>query len=136
MKPNNFIPVKSASRSAFFRTWVEVLTPWHKLAPRERDVFARILEQYYILRKKVDDPELIAEFLWTNASRKDMRESLGVSRPHFQLMLTALRRQGVLEGDKINPRYLPHLSEDPNLGLYIFFDWSTKNNPVSENKQD
>ena len=135
MKPNNIIQVKSANRSTFFRMWVEMLAPWHKLAPRERDVFARILEQYFILKTKVDDPELIVEFLWTNASRKDMRESLGVSQPHFQMMLASLRKQEVLLGDKINPRYLPHLTEDPRLGLFVLFDWSTPNNPVNGQKQ-
>ena len=110
---------------------MELLAPWHKLAPRERDVFARILEQYFILKKKVGDPELLVEFLWTNGSRKDMRESLGVSQPHFQMMLASLRKAGVLEGDKVNPRYLPHLTEDPRLGLYVTFDWSSPSDKVN-----
>ena len=130
MAVNNFFYVKSANRSQFFRMWVEMLTPWHHLTSREKDVFARIIEQYFILKNKVEDENLITEFLWTNSSRKDIRDSLGMSQPHFQMILASLRKQEVLLGEKINPRFLPHLTDEPRLGLFVGFDWSSVNNPI------
>lgn len=136
MKPNNIARIACSSRSHFFRMWVEFLAPWHKLAPREMDVFARVLEQYYVISKKVQDPELIPEVMWTNASRKDMRESLGMTQPHFQMILKALKDAGVLVDDKINKRFIPHLTEDPRFGFFVMFDWSSLTNPVNGQKQD
>jgi len=131
MKPNNYLPIKCANRSSFFRAWVEMMATSHKLAARQMDVFARVLEQDYIFEQKVKDPDVALELLWTNSSRKDMRESLGMSQPHFNLALTELRRAGVLlgEDDKINPKYKPHLTEDPRFGLLVLFDWSSPSNP-------
>ena len=130
MAVNNFFQVKCPNKAKFFRMWVELLSPWHNLTSREKDVFARIIEQYFILKNKVEDEDLLTEFLWTNSSRKDMRESLGISQPHFQMILAELRKAGVLNGEKINARYLPHLSDEPRLGLFVTFDWSSVNNPI------
>lgn len=130
MKPNNVIYLKCTADS-FFRTWVEFLAPFHKLTARERDVAARIIAQYFKFRESISDPIIINEMLWTNNSRKDMRESLGMSQAHFQMILAKLRSSGMLvENDSIEPRYLPHLGEDPRLLLSIIFDWSTKQNPI------
>ena len=132
MKPNNLFYVKCAD-GMFFRTWVEFLTPYHKLTARERDVMARILAQYFKLRKSVSDPSLLNEMLWTQASRKDMRESLEMSPAHFQMILGKLRTAGVLrEDDSIEPKYLPHIFEgEPRLLLNVFFDWSSPSKPIN-----
>lgn len=134
MEANNFFFVKSPDRHKFFRSWVEMLTPWHNLTAREKDVLARIMEQYFIIREKTTDEALATELLWTNSSRKDMRESLGMERAHFQMVLARLRESGVLNGEVLEPRYLPHLTEQPRLGLYVVFDWSTASNPVNGEK--
>lgn len=131
MKPNNVIYLKCTDDS-FFRTWVEFLTPFHKLTARERDVAARIIAQYFKLKERIEDPILLNEMLWTNNSRKDIRESLGMSQAHFQMILAKLRSTKMLiENDNINPRFLPHLGDEPRLMLNIIFDWSSKNNPIN-----
>lgn len=131
MKPNNVIILKCTG-SSFFRTWIEFLTPFHKLTARERDVAARIIEQYFKLKERVPDPVLLNEMLWTNNSRKDMRESLGMSQAHFQMILAKLRSSGLLiKDDNIEPRYLPHMGEDPRFSLNIIFDWSGSTNPIN-----
>ena len=131
MKPSNIFNVK-CTEDSFFRTWVEFLAPYHKLTAREREVMARIILQYFKLKERVQDPILLNEMLWTNSSRKDMRESLNMSQAHFQMILAKLRSSQVLiENDNINPRYLPHLGEDPRLLLLVVFDWSSKSNPIN-----
>ena len=135
MKPNNMIYLKCTDDS-FFRTWVEFLGPFHKLSSRERDVMARVIAQYFKFQDKVRDPSLLNEMLWTHASRKDMRESLGMSPAHFQVILGRLRDASVLlENDMINPRYLPHIGEEPRFMLSIVFDWSSKQNPINVKEQ-
>lgn len=132
MKPNKILYVKCAD-GRFFRTWVEFLTPYHKLTARERDVMARIISQYFKLRKSVSDPSLLNEMLWTQASRKDMRESLGMSPAHFQMILGKLHQAGVLrEDDSIEPRYIPDIVDDePRFLLNVIFDWSSPTKPIN-----
>ena len=130
MKPNNVIYLKSTSNS-FYRQWIEFLAPFHKLTARERDVAARILMQYFRLRESIPDEAVLKEVLWSQNSRKDMRESLKMSQAHFQMILAKLREAEVLVDGSINPRYIPHLGEEPRFMLSIVFDWSSQINPVN-----
>lgn len=129
MRPNKFITLKCTGDS-FLRVWIEFLAPFHKLTSRERDVAARVLAQYFKLKDQVSDPVLVNEVLWSFNSRKDMRESLGMSQAHFQMILAKLKACGFIEGDSINKRYIPNISEDPRFVLSIIFDWSSPNNPI------
>ena len=132
MKPNNVIYLKCNSAS-FCRMWMEFMTPFHKLTPRTCDVAARILEQYFKLKESISDPEVLRDVLWSRSSRKDIMQSLGMSQPHFQMQLGKLRDAGVLINNVINPRYIPHKTEDPRFMLQVVYDWSSAKNPLRSN---
>ena len=128
-RPNNVIYLK-CSEGSFFRMWIEFLTPFHKLATREKDVAARILTQYFRLKEQCSNPDMLRELLWSQSSRLDMRTSLGLSQPHFQMILRKLRDVGVLNGENINPRYLPHIIPDSStFELRVLFDYSSPTSP-------
>jgi len=136
MKLDKLLHVKCTKKS-FYRSWVEFFSPYHKLTAREKDVFARILEQYCILRDEVKDQSVLLEVLWSNRSKKDMRESLGVSQAYFQLVMAKLRKNGVLiDDDDIEPRYVPNKTADPRFILYVLFDYSSPDDPIRGEKQD
>jgi len=130
MRPNDYINLKCTGES-FFRLWFEFLTPFHKLTSRERDVAARIVIQWFRLRESISDPVVLKDVMWSQTSRRDMRESLGMSVAHFQMILGKLRTAGVLVDGGINPKYIPHLSDEPRFMLAIVFDWSSKSNPIN-----
>jgi phage terminase large subunit GpA-like protein len=131
MRPNNTFQVKLPP-GKFLRAWMEFLTPYHHLTAREKDVAARILEQYFRFKKVVDDDETLKELLWSHTSRKDMRESLSLSQPYFQAVLASLKQHGFLTPDGgVESRYIPRLSGDPAHMLLVLFDWSTPQNPVA-----
>lgn len=126
MKPNNQI-YQVCSEESFYRLWMTFLTPFHKLTPRERDVAARIISQYFKLKDKVEDPEVLHDILWSHKCRNDMRESLKMSPAHFQMVLAKLRENGVLEkDDKLNPKYIPHKTSEKIFNLSVVFDWRTE----------
>lgn len=134
MKPNNVIFLKCTDVS-FYRMWIEFLAPFHKLTARERDVAARIIAQYFKLKDSIPDPDMLKEVLWSHTSRKDMRESLKMSQAHFQMILAKLREAQVLVNGDINPKYIPHINEDPRFMLSIIFDWSSPGNPINGQEQ-
>lgn len=110
--------------------WIEFLTPYHGLASRQRDVFAVIMSQYFKLREKCDSPAMIRTLLWSSGTRAEMRRLLGMSQPHFQMVLAKLRESGVLiNKDDINPRYLPEITPGcKSFEFRIVFDFSTPEN--------
>lgn len=134
MKPNNIIPLK-CTEASFYRLWIEFLGPFHKLASRERDVAARILAQYFKLKESVSDPEVLREILWSQTSRKDIRESLGMSPAYFQMIITKLKKVGFILNGGLNPKYIPHKGEDPRFMLAVIYDWSTPGNPIRKNAE-
>jgi hypothetical protein len=133
MKLNDVIPLKCTEES-FYRLWMEFMTPFHKLTPRERDVAARIIAQYFRLKESIPDPEVLRDVLWSQKSRKDMRESLKMSQAHFQMVLAKLRENQVLVDDTLNPAYIPHKGDSPRYLLGVFFDWSSPENPIKNEK--
>lgn len=135
MKPNNVFLVKCTDTS-FYRSWMEFLTPYHKLTAREKDVAARLLMQYFRFRDNVPDDDVLQDLLWSTKSRKDMMDSLGISQPHFQMVLAKLRSVGFLKDGTINPRFIPHkMSGEPRFMLQVVFDWSSENNPIHREKE-
>ena len=129
MKPNNLLYLKCTGDS-FYRAWIEFLTPYHKLASRERDVAARILAQYFKLKDNVPDPEVLRDVLWSRKSRKDMMDALKMSQAHFQMVIGKLKKAEFLIGEDINPRYIPHKTDAPRFMLQVVYDWSTPENPI------
>ena len=136
MKPNNLIYLK-CTEDSFYRLWIEFLAPFHKLTARERDVAARIIYQYFRLKEEIADPEVLRDVMWSQKSRRDMWESLGMSPAHFQMVLARLRAAEILVDGDINPRFIPHKSDDPRFVLQVIYDWSTPQNPIRrDEKQD
>ena len=119
------------TEDSFYRAWVEFLAPFHKLTKREREVMARLILQYFRLKEVVQDDALLKDVMWSQTSRKDMRESLKMTPAHFQMALAKLRDAKVLNDGEINPRFLPHKTDGPRLILEVFFDWTTENNPAN-----
>lgn len=135
MKPNNIIYQK-IPEDKFFRVWMEFLSPFHRLTAREKDVAARVIAQYFRLKETVQDPVLMKEVLWSHSSRKDMRESLGMTQAHFQMVLMKLKAAHVIvEDGNLNERFIPHMSDDPRFMLSIIFDWSSPSNPAKSGEQ-
>lgn len=128
-RPHNVIYQKCNDES-FYRMWVEFLTPYHKLAAREKDVMATIISQYFKLKKQCEDPVMLRELLWSQSSRQDMRTTLGMSQPHFQMVLGKLREVGVIKDGDINQRFLPHIrSDSKTFELRVVFDYSSTDMP-------
>ena len=134
MKTNTLIPLK-CTEDSFYRLWVEFLAPFHKLTTRERDVAARVIAQYVKLRQSISDPAVLDEVLWSQTSRNDMRESLKMSKPYFQMVVGKLREVGIITETGINSKFLPHMTDNPRYILSVVFDWSSPSNPIKKDEE-
>lgn len=132
-RPNNVLQIK-VTEDRFFRAWMDFLYPYHHLAPRGRDVAAKILSQYFKLRNAIKDPEVLREVLWSKNSKKDIMASLGMSQENFFMFIAKLKKAEFLLNDDINPKYIPNITDgEPRLLLLAMFDWSTPQNPIQNN---
>lgn len=135
MKPNNVIYLK-CTEDSFYRMWMEFLTPFHKLTAREKDVAARILQQYFKFKDSVSDPDVLKELMWSRSSRVDIMTSLKMSQAHFQMVVAKLKAAGILIDGEFNPRYIPHkVIDEPRFMLQIVYDWSSPKSPIVRSEE-
>lgn len=111
-KPNNVIALKSSLSGRFFRIWLEFLRPFHKLTERETDVMAAFLKQRFELSKVVSDQEVLNKLTMSEDTKKKVRDDCNISQAHFQVIMTKLKKNKMIDNGKINPRFIPRVEQD------------------------
>lgn len=109
----------------FFRYWFEFLTPFHNLTEREMDVITSFVKQRYELSKVIRDNEILDKVTMSEDTKKKVREECDISLPHFQVIMSKLRKNKVIIDGKINPRYIPSVDgENGSFKMMLLFDFS------------
>lgn len=123
-KANNVIRIPASLKGNFFRVWVEFLTPLHGLTNREKDVLASFLKIRFELSKSVLDNNLLDKVLMSDDVKSKIRKDCNVSSAFFQVILGKLRKIGVIENDRINPKFIPKNMKDSDETFYflLYFD--------------
>ena len=124
-KPNSVIALKGSLSGSFFRIWLEFLRPFHKLTDREADVMATFLKYRFQLSKVVSDQEILDKLTLSEDTKKKVREDCDISQAHFQVIMTKLKKNKMIENGKINPRFIPRVEQDAkSFQLLLSFELS------------
>lgn len=124
------IAMGTVSIREFFEQWVEWTKPIHKLRPRECVVAARYLEKHYQLSKVVSDKNILDQILFSNETRAELREDLGMDANSLQVILTSLRKANVIQQEQrtkhsrtpmLNPRFIPQVHEEAGTFQLLMF---------------
>lgn len=122
-KVDNVIRISTSLKGKFFRYWVEFLEPFHHLTNREMDVITSFLAHRYELSKVIKDDTILDKVTMGEDVKRQIREECGITLPHFQVIMGKLRRNKVIIDDKINPRFIPNISEENgNFQLLLLFE--------------
>jgi len=121
MKPDNVVPI-GTTLDKLFKNWFIFLKPIHSLTNREMDVAACFAKQRYFLSKAITDEAILDKVVMNEDTKRAVREELGITLPHFQVIMGKLRNSGVIVDNKLAPRFIPRIKEDgKSLQLMIFF---------------
>src|SRR5574344_957609 len=122
-KIKSVIRIPTSLNGKFFRYWFEFLEPLHKLTEREIDVIASFVKQRYELSKVIKDSDILDRVTMSEDTKKKVREDCNMSVVHFQVIMGKLRKNKVIIDNKINPRFIPYITEDmTSFPLLINFD--------------
>ena len=105
----------------FLKVWFDLLRPIHKLTDREIEVVELFLKKRHELSKKVTDEELLDKVVMGEDIKKEIREALGITLAHFQVIMSKLRKNKVIENNKLNPFYIPRLSKGKNTFYLLLY---------------
>ena len=111
-KMNNVIRIPTSISTSFFRFWFEFLRPFHNLTDREMQVASSLLKRRYELSKVIQDEVILDKVVMSEDTKKVVREECNISLPHFQVIMGKLRKNKVIIDGRINPRFIPNLTEE------------------------
>lgn len=122
-KPDNIVRIPCSLDKSFFRLWFKFLEPFHKLTDREIDVITSFVKQRYELSKVIKDNEILDKVTMSEDTKKKVREECNITLPHFQVIMGKLRKNKVIIDGKINPRFIPNISEETGIfQLLLLFE--------------
>ena len=122
-KPDSVVMVPG-NIDSFFRKWFEFLEPFHKLTAREMDVATAFVKQRYKLSKVVKDPDILDKVLMSEDTKRAVREECNITLPHFQVIMGKLRKNQIIVGGKLNPRFIPNIDEEAgSFKLLLYFNF-------------
>lgn len=107
----------------FFRYWFEFLKPFHQLTGREIDVAASLIRKRHELSKVIADNKILDKVVMSDDTRRSVREECKLSLPHFQVIMSKLKKNKVIIDGRINPKFIPNVSEqNGNFQLLLLFE--------------
>lgn len=122
-KADNVIRIPTSLNGSFFKYWLMFLRPFHKLTDREIDIIASFIKQRYELSKVIKDNEILDKVTMSEDVKRKVREECNITLPHFQVIMGKLRKSKVIINGRINPKFIPNISEETGVcQLLLFFE--------------
>lgn len=122
-KPNNIVRIPCSFNTNFFKLWLTFLKPFHNLSNRETDIMAEILKHRYDLSKVIKDSKILDKVTLGEDTKREIRESLGLTVSHFQMLMKGLKNHGVVTDTEINPKFIPNVTkENGYFQLLLLYD--------------
>lgn len=124
-RPNSVLRIPCSLSGSFFRYWFMFLRPFHKLTNREIDVITAFVKHRYELSKVIKDDVILDKVTMSEDVKKQVREECDIAFQHFQVIMSNLRKNKVIENGKINPKFIPNITEENGMfKLMLLFDLS------------
>lgn len=127
LKANNIIRISASLDSNFFKYWLIILRPSHKLTDKEIDIVACFLKHRQELSSKIVDEELLDQVLMSEDVKRKVQQECNMPSQYFQVMLSKFKKKGVIVNGKLNKKFIPRLrGEENSYRLLFLFDLNNK----------
>lgn len=114
LKNTTVVGIPTTFDLQFFKYWVEFLKPIHKLSKQGVELISLFLWKRQCLSKSIVDNKVLDNVLFSKEVKKEIRETLGISANHFQVLMNDLRNKKVINNGAINPKFIPRVDETQN----------------------
>lgn len=121
---DNVVRIPCKLDYSFFKMWFMFLQPFHHLTEREMEVATSFVKQRYELSKVVSDNDILDKLVMSEDTKRKVREECNITLPHFQVIMSKLRKNNIIVDGKLNPRYIPRVvEENGSFKLMLLFDF-------------
>lgn len=119
-KPDSLVMLPTTLDN-FFRTWLIFLRPYHELTDRQIDIAACFLKHRYELSKVIKEEKLLDENVMSDTSKKQIMEECHITKAHFQVIMSDLKKHKLIVNGVINPRYIPSIKDDAKSFSFMLY---------------
>ena len=121
---DNVLNIPTSLKGKFFKQWLVFLLPYHNLTDREMDVAAAFLQKRFELAKVISDVNILNSVLMNEDTKREIRETCEIKHPHFQVIMSKLRKSKVIVDNRLNPKFIPNVKEENgNFKLLLLFSF-------------
>lgn len=113
-KPNNMFMIPSSLDTDFFDWWCTLIKPFVTLTKSEIKVIAAFLKKRHELSKGISDPAILDSHLMSNEIRDKIIKDCGITIRHFYVVMSSLRKRGIIVNNIINPKIIPNIRPTDN----------------------
>ena len=113
-RPNNCLNIPVTSQKDFFKWWCVMQCPFVPLTNRESDVVSAFLYERFELSKIVQDQEILDSQLMSDRVKERVMEACHITKAHFYVVMSALRKKHVVSEYGIHPKLIPNIRPDDN----------------------
>ena len=85
------------------------MLPMVKMTPKEIDVVSNLLYQRWKLSQVITDPAVLDSQLMSNDTLSKVIKACNITRQHFYVLMSNLKKHKVITKTGINPRLLPNI---------------------------
>jgi len=112
--------IKTNSKN-FFKHWLILTRPLHKLKSQEINVLALLLYNYFELKKQITNDDLSWKLTFDYDTKLKIRRELNIMQASFNNVIYSLRKKKIITEGKINKSFVPILNlESSNTYSLIF----------------
>lgn len=98
------------SKKQFFKHWLNLTKPFHKLTEQEIDVVSLFLYYHNEFKDGTTNKKMLWKFVFDYDTKMLIKKELGMKDQGLQNVLTVLRKKKVIINNTINPVYIPDLN--------------------------
>ena len=121
---DNVLNIPTSLKGKFFKQWLVFLLPYHDLTDREMDVAATFLKKRFELAKVISDVNILDSVLMNEDTKREVREACNIKLPHFQVIMSKLRKSKLIVDNRLNQKFIPNVKEENgNFKLLLLFSF-------------
>jgi len=103
------------SKKSFFKRWLLITQPFHKLKPRQVSILTELLYYHNLMKDDHDDEDELWEAVFDYSIKLKIRNDLKIEDHIIQNSLTILRKSGIINKRRIKEQFIPKIKN----GKYI-----------------
>lgn len=103
-----------------FKQWLEITKIFHNLRDQEINILALLLYNHYKLKKEITNEKILWKLVFDYDVKMEIEEELNIKGQSLRNVLTALRKKGVIQDNKISKVFIPEIEEESDNFKIIF----------------